>query len=134
MAGHDVDVDTPVYVSLELEMSVCVKPDYLASDIQRILLDRLSNRVLPGGELGLFHTDNFSFGPPVYLSRIYAAVQGTDGVESVNITKFQRRGAPSDKALNEGKLELERMEIARLDNDPNFPEHGSLTIHPKGGR
>ncbi|HEX8119298.1 MAG TPA: baseplate J/gp47 family protein, partial [Pyrinomonadaceae bacterium] len=46
MAGHDLEVDGPSFVSLEIEMLACVKRNYLASDVRRALLERFSNRVL----------------------------------------------------------------------------------------
>jgi len=134
MAGQDVDVEAPAFVSLEIAMDVCVKPDYFAGDVETALLKALSNCTLPDGTKGAFNPDNFTFGQPVFLSPLYEIVQQTGGVESVNITKFQRQGIDSNVALNLGKLELERLEIARLDNDPNFPEHGTLTLKMLGGR
>jgi hypothetical protein len=88
------------------------------------LFEIFSNRTLPDGRRGLFHPDNFSFGQPVYLSSIFAAAQAVTGVDSLMVTKFQRQGRDSAEALDAGVLELGRLEIARLDNDPNFPEHG----------
>jgi hypothetical protein len=32
-----------------------------------------------------------------------------------------------------GILKLDRLEIARLDNSRDFPEHGSLTLVMRGG-
>jgi hypothetical protein len=55
-------------------------------------------------------------------------------VDSVLITTFQRQGNPEQKALDEGKLTLGRLEIARLDNDPNFPEHGVFSVQLGGGK
>ncbi|MGH9942862.1 MAG: putative baseplate assembly protein [Pyrinomonadaceae bacterium] len=134
MAGHDVEVDAPRYVSLEVEMIVCVKPSYLVSDVKAALLAAFSNRTLPDGRRGVFHPDNFSFGQPVYVSRLFAAAQGTAGVDSVDITKFQRQGIDSDEALKSGKLELGRLEIARLDNDPDFRERGVFNLNMRRGR
>jgi predicted phage baseplate assembly protein len=134
MAGHDLEVDAPVFVSLEVHMDVCVKPDYFASDVEEALLAVLSNRILPDGTLGAFHPDNFTFGQPVYLSPLYALAQSTAGVDSVRVTVFQRQGRDSDVALTLGRLELNRLEIARLDNDLNFPEHGLLKLNMLGGR
>lgn len=134
MAGFDLEVDMPLYVSLEIEMSVCVNPRFLASDVKRALLELFSNRILSDGRKGIFHPDNFSFGQPVYLSRLYAAAQSTQGVDSVQITKFQKQGKSSIEALDKGKLILERREIARCDNDPNFREHGVFNLIMKGGR
>ncbi|MDQ3688353.1 MAG: putative baseplate assembly protein [Acidobacteriota bacterium] len=132
-AGHDLEVDAPRPVSLEIEMSVCVKRGYLASDVKRALLEIFGNRTLPDNRRGVFHPDNFSFGQPVLLSRLLAAAQGTPGVDSVDITKFQRQGVASNAALTSGKLELGRLEIARLDNDPNFPERGVFKLTMMGG-
>jgi hypothetical protein len=134
MAGHDVEVDGPRYVSLAIDMLVCVKPHYFTSDVKAALLEVFSNRVLPDGRRGVFHPDNFTFGQPVYLSPLYAAAQALAGVDSVEITKFQRQGIDSTAALQDGKLVLGRLEIARLDNDPNFPERGVFTLVLKGGR
>jgi hypothetical protein len=133
MAGHDVDVVAPIYVSLELRMKVCVLPGYLASHVELALRQVLSNRTLPDGTKGVFHPDNFTFGQTVYLSPIYAAAQNTPGVQSVTITFFGRQGECSSNAVSLGKLAMNRLEIARLDNDPNFPEHGVLKLCVLGG-
>ena len=134
MAGFDLDVDSPLYVSLELEMMVCVNINFFASDVKAALLEIFSDRILANGQKGIFHPDNFSFGQPVYLSRLYAAAQSVQGVDSVSITKLLRQGETGNEAIANGKLLLGRREIARLDNDRNFPEHGVLKIIMKGGR
>ena len=128
MAGEDLEIDAPQYVSLEIEIAVCIKPGYFFSDVKKELLDVFSDRVLPNNQRGVFHPDNLSFGQPVYLSTLIAAAQAVAGVDSVMVRKFQRQHIDSDDALNSGKLELGRLEIAQLSNDPNFPERGSLTI------
>ena len=133
MAGHDVEVDGPRYVSLEIAMVVCVKRNYFVGEVKAALLEIFSNRLLPDGRRGVFHPDNFSFGQPVFLSRLYAAAQATAGVDSVEITKFQRQGVESTEALAAGKLELGRLEIARLDNDPDFRGARSLQCDSEGG-
>jgi hypothetical protein len=134
MAGQDVEVDGPRYVSLEIEMVVCVKSNYFTSDVKAALLETFSNRFLPDGRRGIFHPDNFTFGQSVYLSSLYAAAQAMKGVDSIDITKFQRQRVPGNESLETGKLELGRLEIARLDNDPDFPERGVFTLIMKGGR
>jgi len=128
MAGQDLEVDGPLHVSLEIVLGVCVKSGYFFSDVQRELLDLFSNRALPDGRLGVFHPDNFSFGQTVYLSPLIATAQSVAGVESVNVKKFQRQGIDSSEALLAGKLALGRLEIARLDNDRNFPERGVFIL------
>ena len=103
-------------------------------DVKAALLKIFSNRVLPNGALGVFHPDNFSFGQPVYLSRLYAAAQAVDGVASVQITKLMRQGDNNNDAVDTGQLSLGRLEIARLDNDPDYPDHGVFTLIMKGGK
>ena len=67
--------------------------------------------------------------PAILAGRdLIATAQTVTGVESVNLKKFQRQGTNSDVALLAGKLTLGRLEIARLDNDPNFPERGVFTL------
>jgi len=128
MAGQDLEIDAPHYVSLEIEMAVCIKLGYLFSDVKKALLDVFSVRVLPDNTKGLFHPDNLSFNQPIYLSPLIAAAQDVAGVESVMVKKFQRQRVESDVALKSAKLDIARLEIARLNNDPNFPERGSFTV------
>jgi predicted phage baseplate assembly protein len=128
MAGQDLEVDGPSYVSLEIEIEVCIKPGYFFGDVEEALLQLFSNRFLPDGRRGVFHPDNFTFGQPVFLSSIYATAHAVTGVDSVNVTKFQRQGIDSNTALDSGSLNMGRLEIARLENDPNFPEHGVFTL------
>jgi hypothetical protein len=134
MAGHDLEVEAPIYVPLELDMLVCVKPDHFRGDVQKALLTLFNNRVLPDGRLGLFHPDNFTFGQSVFLSPFVAAAQGVDGVESVRVQKFERWGQDSDQALSAAVLQLAPLEIARLDADPSFPDHGVFVLDVEGGK
>jgi hypothetical protein len=134
MAGYDVAIDPPCFVPLEIEIQVCVKPDYFRSDVEGNLIQLFSNRVLPCGRRGAFHPDNFTFGQPVYLSPLYAAAQAVDGVAWVKITRFQRRDVPGNQGITDGKLSFARLEIARLDNDPNYPEHGVFSLLMEGGK
>jgi hypothetical protein len=128
MAGEDLEINEPQYVSLEIEIAVCIKPGYYFSHVKQALMQVFSDGILPNNQRGLFHPDNLSFGQTVYLSTLIAAAQTVEGLESVTFRKFQRQHANSPDALTSGKLELGRLEIARLSNDPNFPERGSFTV------
>lgn len=134
LAGHDVEIAGPKYVPLKIEMQVSVQPDFFRSNVKTALLQIFSNQTLPDGRRGVFHPDNFTFGQTVYLSPLYTAAQSVAGIASVEITKFQRQGLESRQALDDGKLVLNRLEIARLDNDPNFPDRGVFDPKMKGGK
>jgi predicted phage baseplate assembly protein len=134
MAGHDVEIDGPRFVFLEVEMLVCVQPEYFRGDVKSVLLDVFGDRTLPDGRRGVFHPDNFTFGQPVYLSPLYAAAQAVEGVASVEISKLQRLRRESRQALDDGFLSVGPLEVARLDNDPNFPERGVFRLTVEGGK
>jgi hypothetical protein len=132
--GHDVGVMQAQYVPLEIEMVVCVLPRYLRGHVEAALLDVFSNRVLPNGRRGVFHPDNLTFGEGIYLSKLVAAAQSVTGVESVAVTKLRRLNERENGELKAGLLQLGPLEVARLDNDPSFPEHGSLVLDVRGDR
>ncbi|HXJ03240.1 MAG TPA: putative baseplate assembly protein [Micropepsaceae bacterium] len=134
MAGYDLEINTPRYVPLDVALHICVLPDYFRADVLAAVGQVLSSNVLPDGSLGLFDPDNFSFGQAVYLSRIIAAVQAVEGVDSVRVDTFQRLGTPNSTALEEGVIPIGALEIAQLANDPNFRERGRLTLQAGGGK
>lgn len=132
--GHDLVVKKASYVPLDIEMTICVLPDYLRGQVEAELKEVFCNRILRDGGLGFFHPDRLSFGEGIYLSRIVAAAQAVPGVESVIIDRFQRLFEPPNQEIERGILPLSPMEIARLDNDPSFPENGKLVLNVLGGR
>ena len=141
--GDDVRVQQAQYVGIDLALHVCVLPEYLRGHVEAALLDVLSNRVLPDGTKGMFHPDNLTFGSDLYVSRIVAAAQALPGVQNVEVMRLERYeiGEPPlgvESAAEEippgGVLSFGPFEIPRLDNDPNYPENGRLTLDLGGGR
>jgi hypothetical protein len=133
LAGHDVEIDAPRFVSLDVALDICAHPGHFAPDVLRRLIDAFSPRVLASGTGGFFHPDNFTFGGPVYLSAVMAHAMRVPGVRSVVPRRFQRLGRTAGTELADGVMRMGRLEIARLDNDPNAPEHGRLDIVVAGG-
>jgi hypothetical protein len=134
LAGQDIQLESPQYVPLQIELTVCVDPDYFQSDVRQSLLLVLSSKILPNGQKGLFYPDSFTFGQTVYLSPIYAAARKVAGVETVTATIFEPQGVPTNRFLAEGEIPIGAFQIARLDNDPSFPNHGQLTLVMQGGK
>lgn len=109
------------------------------SDVQQALLQAFSTGTLGDGSKGFFHPDNFSFGDNLYVSQIYAAAMAVPNVQSVTITRLARSHAaqPTQETnlnLSQGYLAVGSDQVIRLDNDRNFPEHGTLTINAAGGQ
>jgi hypothetical protein len=140
LAVHDVEIDAPRFVSLEIVMGVCVKPGYFRSDVEEALLRLFSCTDLPNGQRGFFHPDRFTFGQSVYLSQIIAAAMDVAGVQWVDLNdkpgsphRFQRWGETPGDEIATGEMEMARLEIARLANDPSRPEHGRIEFLMEGG-
>ena len=134
LAGQDLKLESPQYVSMQITLQVLVDPSYFQTDVEQSLLQVLGSQILPNGQKGLFYPDNFTFGQTVYLSPVYAAARSVAGVVSVLATQFQPQGVNSTQYLTAGEIKLGSLQVARLDNDPSAPDHGQLTLVMHGGK
>jgi len=134
LAGYDVEIQSPIYVPLEIGLEICVGKGHFVGEVkQELLLVFGGGSPQENGHKGFFHADNFTFGQPLYLSKIYNAAMAIDGVSSVIVTKFKRRGrAPTDE-IERGVIKTGIREIIRLDNNPNFAENGVINFTFCGG-
>jgi hypothetical protein len=128
LAGYDLEIDPPRFVPLDIALTVCVAPGYLRGNVHQALLDTFGS-----GEAGFFHPDRFTFGQTVYLSQIVARAMEVPGVDWVHPIRFQRWDQEPHGELEAGRITLARLEIARLDNDPNAAENGRLEFVMQGG-
>jgi predicted phage baseplate assembly protein len=133
LAGYDLEVDAPRFVALDVALTVRVQSDYIRASVKHALLETFGDMDLPDGRRGFFHPDNFTFGQPVYLSQVVAAAMKVPGVSRVEPVRFQRWGEEAHNELQEGRITFDRLEIGRLDNDPNAPGNGKLELHMEGG-
>lgn len=135
--NHDLRIVPVRRVPLDIALSICVRPDHLRGDVERVVRRRLSSGVAPDGSHGLFHPDEWRFGADVAGSPIVAAVQAIDGVEHVELTYFARlydSAAAAARSKDDNVIAIAADEIAVLEGDANFPEHGRLTLRMRGGR
>jgi hypothetical protein len=133
LMGFDVALRGAVVAPLEIELLVCVDPGELRSAIGVRVRDALRPPGGPDGEHGFFHADNFTFGSPLYLSRLIAAVMAVEGVQSVTPKKFQRLGRLPQNEIANGVIRPGDLEVLQLEDDPNFPERGRLALTMGGG-
>ena len=128
--------EPPRYVPIDLALDVCVAPGVPARPRQGARCStpsataccRAAARLLPSRQPDLRRAH-------LYLSAIVAAAQAVPGVVSVRghaaaAPAASRRTGRSRPAC----CRSAPFEIARLDNDPNHPEHGRLEIDVVGGR
>ena len=104
LAGYDLEIRAARYVPLDLTIQICVKLGYFRGDVAQAVAMVLSSGVMPGGKYGLFNPARLTFGQPVYLSRIYEAIEQVAGVESAVVTKFQRHDRDPAGELASGWL------------------------------
>jgi predicted phage baseplate assembly protein len=134
LAGQDLQLESPDYVSLEIKLTVCVDPSYFQAAVEKSLMQVLGSGTLPSGKPAVFAPGNFKLGQTVYLSPIYAAARTVAGVQSVTAHVFQPQGVKTKAFLHAGEIPMGPFQVGRMDNDPSLPANGQLTLVMKGGK
>ena len=127
--GREVFVRDPRYLSLDLEIEICVEPSAYAGQVQERVIEALTVRP-PGlyARNPFFHPDNFTFGTPLYRAALEAAVQAVPGVLAVEEIRIRVRGLSDWRLFDENVFTVSDDQILRVQNDPRFPDHGSLIV------
>ncbi len=134
LAGYESYAPPPVYVSIDLEITVCIEPQVIGSDVEARILSRLADAVTRDGTEGFFYADCFTFGTPLYRSQLEAAIQGVTGVNGVLDVQYRARGASNVFQELPDVLSLGSMQILRVQNNPDYPERGTIRVFAEGGR
>lgn len=135
VVGYDITIRAPRLVALDIALTVHVANSHFASSVKQSLIETFSAVDLPNGTRGFFHPDNFTFGQPVYLSKIIADATNIPGVVWVQATRFQRWGPTRQDQLEAGLIPIKPLELAQLNNNqPAGPKNGRLVFEMKGGR
>ena len=139
LAGYDLQLVEPEYVPIRVELTVCVDEDHFREDVEATLYEEFGTGALADGRRGFFHPDEFSFGDSVWVSQVLARCMDVTGVEWVDITSdrndhhFHRWGRPQGSEVDDGRIRIDRLEIARCDNDPSAPDNGRIRFYMEGG-
>lgn len=124
LAGHTLEIRGPYFVGLRVALRVQLQRYAARSVVERALAKTL-------GAGGFFSPDNFTFGLPIYQSKLIAAVMAVSGVQQVSVQQFCRFDLTTpacEEDISPGPLE-----IVRLDNDESAPYNGTLHIQLEGG-
>ena len=107
-------------------------PTTSAATSSGALLEALSSGVCPTGARLLpprqLHVRPAGLPQPV----VAAAARGRRASRRSRSPPSSASALPSRTAIDDGVLAIGRLEIARLDNDPNFPERGVLRLDAAG--
>ena len=109
-------------------------PIWLDGDVEAGVLDRLGSSTRADDSGGFFFADRFTFGRPLYRSRLEAAIQGVPGVAGEHAITYRQRGTFAGFVDLPDVITPGPMQILRVDNDPSWPERGTIRVIPEGGR
>ena len=134
LAGYESYAPAPDYVSLDLAVEICAATGWRDSDVEASVLDVLGSSTRPDWATGFFFADRFSFGSPLYRSRLEAAIQGAAGVAGVRGIRYRQRGAFTGFRRLPEVFTPSPTQILRIDNDPSWPERGTIRVIVEGGQ
>jgi predicted phage baseplate assembly protein len=134
--NHVLRVTPPQYRPLVVELEVTLAPSAIRAQVAAQLARMLGSGWMPDGTPALFNPQRLAFAQTIYPSAILAAVHGVDGVQAATLTGLRLVGqrAVAGRATAPAPLSLRALELARLDNDPDHPEHGYALVTIGGGR
>ncbi len=122
MAAGDVVVQPPVYVPVDIGLTVCVAASYFRGTVKAALIQAFSTRDRP------------RLLPPGHLSAVVAAAMAVAGVAWVEVVTFYRSGQPPTGVLAGGLIVMDRLEVARCDSEAADPAAGFLWPGISDGR
>jgi uncharacterized phage protein gp47/JayE len=129
LAGYESYVPDPRYLSVDLRVEVCAQPQAFRGDVEQAVTAALGHAAG-----AFFDPNNFTFGQPLRLSSLAAAVQGVAGVAGLLGITCRVRGRTTDFTAMGDQVNVAADEIIRCDNDPSLPENGTLKVIVQGGK
>lgn len=134
LAGYESYVPSPRYVSLDLKIQVCARPDAFRGNVEADLLVVLSAAKFDDGRVGFFQPDRWSFGQSLERSAMETAIQQAYGVAGVVSILYRQRGVTLAYQPLPEVFAIPIDAILRMNNDKSQPEKGSLNIIVEGGK
>jgi hypothetical protein len=128
--ARQVHVTEPRYVSVDLDITVCVARGHARKAVREGVEEALFGRC---HITGFFSPDNFTFGTPLMRSRLEAAIQRVEGVHAVEGIRIRRRGHFDWRALEASYEPAASDELLRIANDLAHPEWGNVLLTLEGG-
>ena len=104
MITSSIEIGIPDYIRIVITVEVVAKPYFLTENVKGAAENAI---------FGLYDFEKVSFGQKLYLSKIYEALEGLDGVESAYVSVFRRHDG-SDPIAKDGVIQLGENEIPVL--------------------
>jgi hypothetical protein len=132
LIGEDLEIRPPIFVPLDIEVALCVHPEFWREDVRFVLEQEFSEDHTPDGRPGFFHPDHWTFGQPLRASEIAGRVHQVTGVEHIISIALKRWDDPTPATSD--VVEVRFNEILRVRNDPDSMEDGYIRFDLQGGR
>ncbi|HYJ78053.1 MAG TPA: putative baseplate assembly protein, partial [Longimicrobiaceae bacterium] len=116
---------------VRLALEVRVLPAFLRLETMVRVQEALGSALTAAGGRGFFHFDRLGLGQDLYLSDVYALVEGVSGVDYVVARAFHAEGDPAPGAVRD-RIRVPADAIA-TGGDPADPAIGVLTLDVSGG-
>jgi hypothetical protein len=133
LIGEDLEIRPPVFVPLEIHVTLCVSPDFWPEDMRFIVEQEFSTGYTPDGRPAFFNPDNWTFNQAIYASQILGALQAIPGVEHV-IRLTMKRWNSAAPAAEVESIAVQANEIILVNSDPDRMEEGFIDFDLRGGR
>jgi hypothetical protein len=132
LAGYESYAPPPDYISIDLIVEVCAQTGWLNSDVEASVLNVLGSATRPNDSTAFFFADRFTFGTPLYRSRLEATIQGSPGVLGVYAITYRKRGSFAGFVDLPEVVTPAPTQILRVANDPSWPERGTIRVIAEG--
>jgi hypothetical protein len=132
-AGREAHILQPIYANIDMEIKVCILPNYYRGEVKERIMKVLINERRFQKIKTFFSPDNFTFGTPLNRSTLEATIHSIVGVQAVEKIRFRRRGWFDWKVFSELSYHPGDNVIIRIENDLLDPGKGTLRIITHGG-
>jgi hypothetical protein len=131
LIGEDLEIRPPQFVPLEINLSLCARPEFWRKDLKFTLEQEFSDGWTPNGRMGFFHPDLWTFGQSLRSSQIIGRALAVEGVEHIISLTIKRWNIPNSTAND---MTVKENEIIQVFNDPDHMEKGFIVLDVQGGR
>jgi hypothetical protein len=132
LIGEDLELRPPIFVPLEIHVSLCVAPDFWPQDLRFIIEQEFSTGYTPDGRMAFFHPDAWTYGQTLFVSQILGRLQAIAGVEHIlriTMKRWNDRTGTSAEVIP-----VQANEIILVNSDPDRMEEGFIDFDLQGGR
>ena len=129
IVGQEVLLQEAEPVGIAIALSIRVSANYFQTEVRHAVDEALGR-----GPNGFFRPGRLGFGEDLYASDLFQTLMQLDGVENVCLNRFKRMGQQYRDQTASGLIEMNELELAVCNNDPERIELGYYSLKLHGGR